>query len=502
MAKIPYLKSLGINAIELLPINEFNGNISWGYNPNFYFAPDKAYGTPDDYKAFIDACHAQGIAVILDMVFNQTDWMHPWYQLYQTGANPFYNASAPHAYSVLNDWNQGNALVQQQFEDCLRYWLREYKVDGFRFDLVKGLGDNDSYANSGDAATNAYNASRVARMKKLHSAMKEVNADAYFINENLAGAQEENEMAQDGELNWANVNSQGIEYAMGYQSNSSLVRFYAPDDQRLAGSTVSYLESHDEQRLAYKQNTDGATGVRGNLTASMHRLGSAACQMILSPGSHMIWQFSELGNFDNTKNANGGNNTDPKTVRWSLFDNANRHGLYDSYAELNYLRLRNPELFAQGAEFTNNVAQNNWANGRTMYLANQGKELIAVINPETSGEKIINVTFKSQNSDNYRILSKSYNTNPSFNVTTGQVTVPANCYVVIGSASVIKVEGVADDASHINVYGSYGRIVVEGADEADVQVFDAQGRRLNSLSVPAGFYLVRTANKTFKVMVR
>ncbi len=502
MAKIPYLKSLGINAIELLPINEFNGNISWGYNPNFYFAPDKAYGTPDDYKAFIDACHAQGIAVILDMVFNQTDWMHPWYQLYQTGANPFYNASAPHAYSVLNDWNQGNALVQQQFEDCLRYWLREYKVDGFRFDLVKGLGDNNSYANSGDAATNAYNASRVARMKKLHSAMKEVNADAYFINENLAGAQEENEMAQDGELNWANVNSQGIEYAMGYQSNSSLVRFYAPDDQRLAGSTVSYLESHDEQRLAYKQNTDGATGVRGNLTASMHRLGSAACQMILSPGSHMIWQFSELGNFDNTKNANGGNNTDPKTVRWSLFDNANRHGLYDSYAELNYLRLRNPELFAQGAEFTNNVAQNNWANGRTMYLANQGKELIAVINPETSGEKIINVTFKSQNSDNYRILSKSYNTNPSFNITTGQVTVPANCYVVIGSASVIKVEGVADDASHINVYGSYGRIVVEGADEADVQVFDAQGRRLNSLSVPAGFYLVRTANKTFKVMVR
>ncbi len=52
--KIPYLKSLGVNAIELLPINEFNGNISRGYNPNFYFAIDKAYGTPQDYKEFID----------------------------------------------------------------------------------------------------------------------------------------------------------------------------------------------------------------------------------------------------------------------------------------------------------------------------------------------------------------------------------------------------------------------------------------------------------------
>ncbi|MDE6218541.1 MAG: Por secretion system protein, partial [Muribaculaceae bacterium] len=55
--KLPYLKELGVNVIELLPINEFNGNNSWGYNPNFYFAPDKAYGTPDDYKEFIDLCH-------------------------------------------------------------------------------------------------------------------------------------------------------------------------------------------------------------------------------------------------------------------------------------------------------------------------------------------------------------------------------------------------------------------------------------------------------------
>ena len=248
--------------------------------------------------------------------------------MYTAGSNPFFNATAPHAYNVLNDWNQGNPLVQQQFEDCLRYWLEEYRVDGFRFDLVKGLGDNDSYANSGDAATNAYNASRVARMKRLHDAMKEVNPDAYFINENLAGAQEENEMAADGQLNWANLNTQGCQYAMGYQANSGLERFYAPSDSRLWGSTVSYLESHDEQRLAYRQNQEGASGVRGDITASMHRLGSAACQMILSPGAHMIWQFSELGNFDNTKDAGGGNNTDPKTVRWNLYDNASRRGLY------------------------------------------------------------------------------------------------------------------------------------------------------------------------------
>ncbi len=195
IGKLDYLKNLGVNAIELLPINEFNGNNSWGYNPNFYFAIDKAYGTPQDYKEFIDKCHELGIAVILDVVFNQSDWLHPWYVMYKSGSNPFFNATAPHAYSVLNDWNQGYPLVEQQWKDMLQFWLKEYNVDGFRFDLVKGLGDNTSYANNGDSATNAYNASRVARMKRLHDAMREVNPDAYFINENLAGAQEENEMA-------------------------------------------------------------------------------------------------------------------------------------------------------------------------------------------------------------------------------------------------------------------------------------------------------------------
>lgn len=501
--KLPYIKNLGINAIELMPVNEFNGNNSWGYNPNFYFAPDKAYGTPADYKAFIDACHAQGMAVILDMVFNQTDWLHPWYQLYSVGSNPFYNATAPHAYSVLNDWNQGNALVQQQFEDCLRYWLREYRVDGFRFDLVKGLGDNNSYANSGDAATGAYNASRVARMKRLHAAMKEVNPEAYFINENLAGAQEENEMAGDGELNWANVNNQGAQYAMGYQSDSDMKRFYAPDDQRQWGSTVSYLESHDEQRLAYKQNQYGASGVKGSLVASMHRLGSAACQMILSPGAHMIWQFSELGNFDSTKDANGSNNTNPKTVRWNLFDNANRHGLYDSYSELNHIRLLNPELFDENATFTNNVSASWWGMGRTMYLSYQGKELIAVINPETSGEKTVNVTFQTRDNNEYQVLSKSYNTNPTFNAVTGQVTVPANCYVVLGNRNVSAVDGISvDDNNGVTVYGSYGRIIIEGADASSAVVYDLSARRMSGLEVPAGVYLVRLGSRTYKVAVR
>ena len=78
MTHLDYLQALGINAIELMPIMEFDGNNSWGYNPNFYFAPDKYYGTSTMYKTFIDECHKRGIAVILDIVFNHTWGQHPW----------------------------------------------------------------------------------------------------------------------------------------------------------------------------------------------------------------------------------------------------------------------------------------------------------------------------------------------------------------------------------------------------------------------------------------
>ncbi len=479
--KIPYLKSLGINAVELLPITEFNGNISWGYNPNFYFAPDKAYGTPDDYKEFIDLCHANGIAVILDMVFNQSDWQHPWYKMYEVGGNPMYNATAPHAYSVLNDFNQGHPLVRKQWADCVKYWLEEYKVDGFRFDLVKGLGDNDSYANSGDAATNAFNQSRIDNMRAIQLAMDEINPDAYFINENLAGAQEENDMAAFGQLNWSNLNEQGCQFAMGYSDNSGLEGFYAPNWSRTWGSTVSYLESHDEQRLAYKQKQFGVPAVKSTKVA-MQRLGSAAAQMIMSPGAHMIWQFSEMGNEQSTKNADGGNNTDPKIVNWALLDNKYRNGLTHCYAELAAIRNNNPQLFTKDAAFTCADRANNWDNGRTLSSIAGSEAVYTFINPNI--DKAITFTFGFPSNDNsaYQILSQTFEQESTFDATANKVTVPANSYVVIGTSGLTAVEGIE-------------------ASDAPVEYFNLQGIRI-SHPEPGELHVVKQGNKTYKAIAQ
>lgn len=509
--KIPYLKSLGINAVELLPINEFNGNISWGYNPNYYFAPDKAYGTPDDYKEFIDRCHQEGIAVILDVVFNQADWQHPWYQMYEVGQNPFFNATAPHAYSVLNDWNQGNPLVQKQWDDMLTYWLTEYKVDGFRFDLVKGLGDNSSYPNSGDSGTNQFNQSRIDRMHRLQQVIEKVNPNAYFINENLAGAQEENAMAAFGQLNWANINNAGCQYAMGYSSDSNLGRMYAPYDSRTWGSTVSYLESHDEQRLAYKQNQWGVSGVKGNLTVSMQRLGSCAAQMIMAPGSHMIWMFSEMGNDQNTKDNTGGNNTDPKIVNWDAMYVPQRADLISTYRSLHSIRQQTPELFAQSASFESKCNASDWARGRYMISRAGEKELYTVLNPNVSGSLAVSVPFTFKDNSRYRVVLQSAGSEVSFDAAAGVVNVPANCFVVIGtedySSGIDTID--ADSASSADsVYATAGGIVIISDSDAAVYtaggalVATSQGAGRRELRVAPGLYIVRTATKALKLVVR
>ena len=506
LEKLPYLKALGVNAIEVLPINEFNGNISWGYNPNFYFAPDKAYGTPEDYKNFINTCHENGIAVILDLVFNQTDWQHPWYRMYPVGSNPFYNADAPHAYSVLNDINQGHPLIRQQWKDVVKYWIEEYHFDGYRFDLVKGLGDNDSYANNGDAATNAYNATRVANMRAIQEAMNEVKPGAYFINENLAGSKEENEMAETGMLNWANINNAGCQYAKGIISNSSLTRMLATKDSRTWGSTVAYLESHDEQRLAYEQQTYGVAAIKNDHAAACRRLGSAAAQMILVPGSHMIWQFSEMGNAQSTKNSDGGNNVDPKIVNWNLLNDPDNKALMENYADLIRTRLANPDLFAEDASYNNSTS--GWAGGRLILASTAEKELICAINPNVDKEITMKVDFKSKNNADYGVAAISRGMSALFNAEAGEIVVAPNSFICLVNNKVSGVENVIPDVDEDSmiVYASEGELCVSNA-QSGIRIYDLQGvchyNDANAsevrVALPAGMYIVCSGAAAKKV---
>lgn len=503
MDKLWYLKNLGVNAVQLMPVMEFNGNNSWGYNTNFYFAPDKAYGSPRDLKHFVEACHKLGMAVILDIVFNQSDGLHPWYQMYPIESNPFYNKIAPHDYSVLNDWKQENVLVRQQWKDVLQYWLKVYNVDGFRFDLVKGLGT--SYP----SGTEAYNSSRVAVMKDLHSAMKAVKPNAIHINENLAGTQEENEMAADGQINWSNLSNNACQYVMGYASGSNCAPFYAPNcGNRTWGSTVAYGESHDEERMAYKQIQYGSTQVKSNKTTQMNRLGQLAVQMLLMPGPKMIWQFGEMGADESTKKADGSNNTDAKKVVWNYLDEAERAALNATYKALCNFRTKNPDLFSSSATLTLTGFADNITSNRIIRVTNGDKEVMAFINPNLGGaNKSVGASSTKLNANNFVPVCSSIGYNGTLNGSGTSVSatqVGPNGYAVFATKNVAGADDIiADNVENnaITVTGGYGEILINGTYNS-ASVYDLSGRMQSGLSVPAGLYVVNVDGYNYKVIVK
>lgn len=510
MERLPYIKSMGFNAIELMPIMEFNGNQSWGYNTNFYMAPDKAYGSPTDYKDFIEECHRMGIAVILDIVFNQSDGLHPWYQMYPITSNPFYNRTAPHDYSVLNDWNQDNPIVQQQWTDAIKYWLEAYNVDGFRFDLVKGLGDNASYSQVG--GTEQYNQSRVNRMKRLHAVIKSVKPNGIHINEDLAGSQEETELAEDGQLQWANINYASCQFTMGYYNDANLYRFLSSRDSRPWGSTVSYAESHDEERMAYRNAMYGAAGVKipegSDITitsTSLKRLGMLAVQMLLTPGPKMVWQFGELGNGQTTKDANGGNNTGNKIVCWNYLDDPDRVYLKDTYGAMINLRMDNPDLFSQNTTLSFRGLADQFDRTRYMKLTSGDREIIAFLNASLTSSQTIQVPTSIMNAANQQLIWATQGFTPQL-VDDGaghvSVTLPDNSFAVYATANVSGVDEIeAVPSDNPIVVGGNGRIVIYG-DYSSAEVYDLAGRAIGSLEVPAGIYIVRVDGHSSKVVVR
>lgn len=512
MARIPYLKSLGVNVIELMPIMEFNGNNSWGYNTNFYMAPDKIYGSPTDYKDFINECHRNGMAVVLDIVFNQSDGLHPWYKLYPRATNPFYNATAPHQYSVLNDWNQGNPLVQQQWTDAIKYWMTAYNVDGFRFDLVKGLGDNESYAQAG--GTEQYNQSRIDRMIRLHGVIKSIKPNGIHINEDLASAAEEKVLGNDGQLQWANINNASCQFTMGWDNgNNNLYRFLSTSDARPWGSTVSYAESHDEERMAYKNATWGVDGVKlpdnSELTItemSLKRLGCLAAQMLMIPGPKMIWQFGELGNGQTTKKSNGDNNTSSKIVCWYYLEDPGRVALKDTYASVINLRMANPELFSRDATFQAKGIGSKFTAPRTIHLTSGTKEAIAFINPAHSGADMdIECDASMLSPTNCQLICATPGFSPVLQAGSAagkvKVVVPVNSFAIFATQTVTGIDDALVGDNPVNVFGAQGRIVIAG-NYGQARVFNLSGMEMPSLEVQPGMYVVVVDGTSHKVVVR
>ena len=259
MDQLDYIEDLGVNAVQLMPIQEFDGNLSWGYNPNHWFALDKYYGTREQYKEFIDECHGRGIAVIVDVVYNHATGQHPWTKMWWSGNataenNPFFNVTPTHPFNVYHDMNHENPMVKEHVKKSLEYLLTEYDVDGFRFDLTKGFTQTDSGGDNGDVAKwGRYDQSRVDILKGYADHIWSVNDNAVVILEHLSDWDEEKVLAEHGMQLWRNVNHEYRTAVTGGTGDFTNMYSTAP-----FGGFVGYMESHDEERLCYGAGEDAS----------------------------------------------------------------------------------------------------------------------------------------------------------------------------------------------------------------------------------------------------
>lgn len=381
MKRLDYIQNLGVNAIELMPICEFDGNYNWGYSPNHYFAPDRAYGSETMYKEFIDECHKRGIAVILDMVFNHATGLNPMNKLYPYGAdlanNPWFNVNVPHSDNVYEDWNHGFAPAKEMFTRALKYWLTEYKVDGFRLDLSHGLCSDQPNTS-------------VANLKYYYdNGVKAVAPDAYMILEHWGGnmGTERPQLISYGMQCWNNTSNAYCQTAMGWLKDGDGFGEASKDGY------VSYCESHDEERMQYKCKKYGNGDLQTNTAARLARVAENVAFNVLLNGSHMLWMWEEVGydfsincDFDHPNDYNESYRCSkkPRPEIRGYFTNANRVAAFTKCAQVITLRTQ-----LMPSVFEGNPSSVSVNSGSKLRKIQWGSNVFAAANFDVTGNQAV-----------------------------------------------------------------------------------------------------------------
>ena len=494
--RLDYLQDLGVNAIEFMPVMEFDGNESWGYNPSFHMALDKYYGNTNSFKAFIDECHSRGIAVIIDVAFNHASGQNPYYRMWNTdnggyggqasATSPFFNQTATHSYSVFNDFNHSKQATKDYVKRVSQYWIDEYKIDGFRWDLTKGFTQNCA---SGETCTNAYQQDRVDVLKEYADYQWEKDPNFYIIFEHLGTTNEENQWVNyrlgegKGIMVWGNYNHTYRKAIIGDIANSDFSGISYINKGFSVPASVGYMESHDEERLLYDAKnfgySEGSYDIKNTATA-LDRAKLVSAFFFTVPGPKMIWQFGELG-YDISINQNG--RTGNKPILWNYFNDSDRKDVYDTYSKLIELKLKY-DIF-KTTDFT--ITTNTFNGLHKIQLTDNSSsdiQNITVVGNFGTNTQNINPTFQ-QTGTWYNVLENNTtltvtNTNTLISLDPGEFKIYANEPATLSTENIIlnnkdvitiypnptaKHFKISKSASEVSVYNLTGKLIKKYSQE-------------------------------------
>lgn len=536
--RIDYFRSLKINAIELMPVMEYEGNESWGYNTAFHLALDKFYGPESKLKELVDVCHQNGIAVILDVALNHAFGRNPMNRMWMSDPDgdgwggpasdsPYFNVTATHSYSVGNDFNHSSALTKYYTKRVIKHWIEEFKIDGFRWDLTKGFTQN---ATGSDALTNQYQQDRVDILREYADYSWSLDPYHYTIFEHLGAAGEEQQWANyringeadgisKGVMMWGEIYTAYKDLARG--AAASIASIGADSRGFTAKRLMGYPESHDKDRIMYEAKTFGVAGTTSplnNLNNALGRMSAIGATSILVPGPKMIWHFAELGMDDSIWTCNNGVvnsdydggvpagdcklDTKPQpqwTNNWLSV--SQRAQIFSDWSRFIDLKITEP-VFEGSYSFSpdggNNLKQR-------IYIFNTSLPLDKIRNVVV----LANFSVESQTiNPNFYTTGTWYNLmdNSSFQVTntTAPITIPAGQFRVFGdrattlsndtfdlSDSVVLYPNPSNDYFSINTNTS--KVEVYAISGQLVKSFDNQssGYQFNISDLKAGIYMVK-----------
>lgn len=329
--KLDYLCELGVNAIELMPVKEYPGDYSWGYNPRYFFATESSYGSTEDLKQFIDECHGRGIRVLMDGIFNHSESECPltqidydyWY--HHDPKDPEFNWGPEFNYEHYDE-NLETYPARKFVGDVVRFWIEEYHVDGIRYDAARQIGNFDFMH-------------WIVQETKQAAGSKPFYNVAEFVPENPDVTN------MDGPMDgcWHDSFYHTIvPHLCGDRFDMEELKD-ALDGKRqgFMGATniVNYLTNHDHNHLmaefADAEIFDEAAFKRAKLGAAL---------LMTAVGIPMVWMGEEFGEYKSKT-------IEPAKIDWSLLKNDENRSLFEYYKSLIYLRKTNHALHTANIDF-------------------------------------------------------------------------------------------------------------------------------------------------------
>lgn len=554
--RMDYLKGLNINAIELMPVMEFEGNESWGYNTSYHLALDKRYGPPAKLKELVDLCHQNGIAVILDVALNHVFGRSPIERMWMidtdndgwsnggvTAENPYANQTARHSYSVGTDLNHQSVLTQYYVNRTQKQWIEEYRIDGFRWDLTKGFTQNCPYINTGNptidgnnqqSCTNATQADRVKVLKDYVDYSWSLDANHYAIFEHLGGSSEEKQWADyriaegKGVMMWSEQFSPYTQLIEGNGGGKNISGMLNTSKGFTGRRVIGYPESHDKDRLMFQARQYGASAEIKSLAGALKRMASIVAISTPIPGPKMLWQFAELGWDSSIYTCPDGSVNDESNTKAGDCKLATKHvkqwtenwmevperkALYETYARINALKINEPVFNGSVTLNSGNFTPSIYIFDNSITDVNSIKNVVILSNFSTTSQNI---------TGNFPYAGTWYNLmdNTPFEVvnTTDKITIESGGFRMFGNKpstlSTTNFDGLAKIILHPNPSSTNFTL---NTNTNKVEIFSVTGQLVKTFSKKSkehqyeindlrnGIYVVKVTdeinqNKTMKLI--